>query len=437
MNLLQFLNHPHRLMPEPLPWWRTATIYELYVDKFAGDFRGLIGRLGYLKELGVDCIWLLPHYPSPMSDDGYDISDYTAVRKELGTLDDFDAFIAAAHDHGIRVIADLVLNHTSTRHPWFLSALAEPTGRFRDFYLWSGTGTELADAVNPFEHLKPSNWIPTGSGDFHFSTFLPEQADLNWDNPAVMEEFRRIMSFWLDHGVDGFRLDAVTHLIKREGTRCTNLPETHDVVRRLREFMDGKAPDAVLLGEANGTPRDIRDYFGHGDECHMLFNFPLTAMIYLGMARGDDTLVYEHEHEWNNIPPGCGWAMLLRNHDELSLKYATRAVHDEVMDFVDPDHRYSLKRDLGTAVRLATILRGDWNRIESAFRLLFSLDGTPIIYMGDELGMMNTATTGADIRRSARAPIDWQDAQRQREDPDSLFRRVAAIIRERRERLTS
>ncbi|HXV26743.1 MAG TPA: alpha-amylase family glycosyl hydrolase [Candidatus Paceibacterota bacterium] len=413
-------------------WYQDAVIYELYVDLFAGDFRGLTSKLDYLDRLGITCIWLLPHYPSPMVDDGYDISDYRGVRPELGTLEDFDAFVARAHEHGIRVLIDLVLNHTSTEHPWFTKALADPNSPEHQYYLWSATGTELADSVNVFDHLKPRNWIDVPNGDgFYFATFYPQQADLNWDNPAVFREITGIMDFWLSRGVDGFRMDAISHLIKREGTRSTHLPETHAVLRRIRAYLDAHHPDAVILGEANGELTDVRSYFGDGDECHMLFNFPLMVRTFLALVRGDDDIARKFAAQSSDIPLGCAWANVLRNHDELALKHVPDDVREEIFDAVDPGGKYLMKREMGTAVRLATALLNDPERITHAISLLLEQPGSPVIYMGDELGTGNTPAPGPDIRRTSRSAIDWSEVQRQEANPDSVLNRVRKLIAER------
>ena len=415
------------------PWYMNAVFYEMYVDGFAGDFRGLTDRLDYLERLGVTCVWLLPHYPSPMVDDGYDVSDYKAVRPELGTLSDFDAFVSAAHARGIRVLVDLVLNHTSTEHPWFIKALSEPDCPEHGYYLWSSSGTELADSTNVFDHLKPSNWIPSpGGGGFYFSTFYPQQADLDWDNPAVLDEFLRIMDFWLDRGVDGFRVDAITHLAKREGTKSIHLNETHDVLRRIRAYLDERHPHAVLLGEANGRYADIVRYFGKGDECHMLFHFPLMTTLFLSLIRNEPDIARSYAKETADIPAGCQWATVLRNHDELTLKFASEETREEIFSAIDPDGQYLMKRDMGTAVRLATAFNGDPERIGDAFELLFSMPGSPVIYMGDEIGIGNVPAPGPDVRRTGRAPMDWERAEPQTTDPGSLFSRVARLARERR-----
>ena len=252
-------------------WWQKTVIYSTYVDKFAGDFATMTGRLDYLSRLGVGCLHILPFYPSPLVDDGYDISNYCDVRKELGTLEDFTRFTEEAHRHGIRVMIDLVLNHTSTQHPWFIEASSSPNSPKRDFYLWSKAGNEYAGAANPFSVIKSSNWIVNPAGNNHyFSTFYPEQADLNWNNTEVFAAMMGVIDFWTAHGVDGFRLDAAAHLIKKEGTGCVSLPETHIVLKRIRAYLDAHHPGVALLGEAHGQDPIpvLKSYFGDGDECH-------------------------------------------------------------------------------------------------------------------------------------------------------------------------
>src|SRR3989338_3948416 len=261
-------------------WWKKAIIYEVYVDKFAGNFKGLAEKLPYLKNLGINCIWLLPHYPSPMIDDGYDVSDYLGVRRELGTLDDFKQFTKKAHEAGIKIIIDLVLNHVSIEHRWFQER--------KDFFIWSKTGREFSGAVNPFSHIKPSNWIlDKTSGEYYFATFYPQQADLNWQNPEVFTEIMKVIDFWIDWGIDGFRLDAARFLIKKEGTECINLPETHTVLKKIRSYVESRKSDVILLAEVNGELEKVKEYFGNGDECHMAFHFHLMSAMFLSLKRGD------------------------------------------------------------------------------------------------------------------------------------------------------
>jgi maltose alpha-D-glucosyltransferase/alpha-amylase len=412
------------------PWWMTARIYEVYVDKFSGTFAGMIGHLDYLEKLGINSIWILPHYPSPMIDDGYDVSDYRAVRPELGTLDDFDTFTKAAHARGMRIIVDLVLNHTSMEHPWFVNACQSKDSPYRNYYLWSDTGTELASAINPMAHLKPSNWIfDSATGQYYFASFYPQQPDLNWANPEVEREMFAVADFWLERGVDGFRLDAVPFLWKREGTTCTNLPETHAILRRLREHLRKINPEAVLLAEANGTSTEVREYFGSGDECHLVFNFPLMLQTFLSLARGDLKPPYDLAIEMGNLPPDCQWATFLTNHDSIDFISASETDRETLMSFLDPTGTCLTNNETAIARRLASIF-ADPSRIIEAFKLLFSLPGVPVIYYGEEIGMKNASIhpLPVDRRRYVRGSFDWYLARSQMQDPDSIFNEISRFL---------
>ncbi len=309
-------------------------IYEVYVDKFAGTFAGFSRKLDYLKSLGVDCIHLLPHYPSPMIDEGYDITDYMDVRENLGTLDDFKNFIKNAHDAEIRVIADFVLNHTSTRHPWFVEARGSIQNDKRDFFLWSKTGKEYPTAPNPFFNLKSSNWIYNKqTDDYYFSTFHPEQADLNWENPRVFFEMMRVLDFWVNTGVDGFRLDAVSHLIKKEGTASVGLPETHALIKKIRSYIDQNHHTIMLLATAGGAVEKTKEYFGNGDECHLVYLFPLVGQLLLALKRNNPALLQNIVKTLSDIPGNCAWAIFLGHHDEMSLKIIGDEEREELFSF--------------------------------------------------------------------------------------------------------
>lgn len=399
-------------------------IYELYVDKFAGSFRGFLGKVDYFNKLGVNALHILPHYPSPMVDDGYDVSDYRGVRKELGTLKDFENFSKAAKQNGLKIIVDLVINHASIEHPWFKNN--------RDYFLWSKTGKELAGAPNSLPHLKPSNWIyDPATGDYYFSTFYPEQADLNWDNPHVLEEFLKIIDFWVERGVGGFRLDAASHLIKREGTTSKGLPETHVILKKMRQHIDKNYPEAILLAETHDSIVETKKYFGNGDECHLVYHFPLAEAMLLALITGNNHSLQTLLKESNDLPKNCRWATFLRNHDELSLTTLTEEERKEIMTFADPEGKYDFKNGRGLSMRLASILKNDKEKIISAVRLLFSTRGVPIIYYGDEIGMQNARLRGKviDTRRYVRGDFDWKEAERQMKDSDSLFGAVAGMIR--------
>lgn len=413
-------------------WWKKAKIYELYIDKFAGDLKGLAAQMDYFTALGVNCLHLLPHYPSPMVDDGYDVSDYRDVRPGLGTLEDFARCVAAAHERKIRVIVDLVLNHVSAQHPWFAEACASRDNPKRDFFLWDEHGTRLKDAVNAFPDFKPSNWIRNdATGDHYFATFYPEQPDLNWDNPEVLREILAIMDFWIARGVDGFRLDAAAHLVKREGTNSKGLPETHAVLKKIRAHLEQKHPEVILLAEVHQPIPLARTYFGEGDECHMVYHFPLAEQFWLALKRDDRTLVDAMVNASHAIPPNCQWATFLRSHDEISLSTLDAKERSELNDFFDPEHRYPFKKGEASSVRIATIFGGDKERIADALALLYKTPGSPIMYYGDEIGMQNLPLDPqvTDTRKYVRGNFDREEARRQMADPASLWSRIADIIK--------
>jgi len=417
----------------PDHWWESAVFYELYVDKFAGDFRGLQKKLDYFKRLGVTALHLLPFYPSPMVDDGYDVSDYRGIRKELGDLKDFELFAKAAAKSGLRIMADLVVNHVSTEHPWFQEAIKPKKSKYRDYFLWSDTGKELSAAPNAFPHLKPSNWIfNAASGAYYFSTFYPEQADLNWDNAEILEEILKIMDFWVKRGVSGFRLDAASHLIKRENSSSKGLPETHAVLKKLRAHVDKNYPATALLAETHDSVSEIRKYFGNGDECQLVYNFPLAEAFFLKLAL-DDGEALQSVQRAAEIPKHCRWANFLRNHDELSLNTLTEAERRRLLESVDAAGARDFKNKMGLSMRLAGILGGDREKIINAFNLLAAAPGLPIIYYGDELGMRSLPADEQfrDTRRYVRGFFDWQEAERQMRDPDSLFHAVRLAISNR------
>lgn len=419
-------------------WWEHAHIYKLYIDKFAGDIQGLTARLDYVALLGIDCLHVLPHYPSPMVDDGYDVSDYRNVRDELGMLDDFAALVATAHGRGIRIIIDFVLNHVSDKHSWFAEARMSRENSKRDFFLWSNTGKEYSDATNAFPDIKPVNWIRNeATRDYYYATFYPEQPDLNWDNPEVMREMTEIMDFWCSRGVDGFRLDAAPYLIKREGTTSKGLPETHQVLKKIRVHLEKNYPDVVLLAETHQSVKLMRQYFGNGDECHLVYHFGLMEQMWLALKRNDPRLVEKIAHESFDIPDNCQWATFLRNHDEISLGTLDGAERKELMDFFDPEHDYMFKKMGATSMRLANVFRGDRRKIVNALKLLYSLPGSPVMYYGDEIGMQNLPLQQGivDTRRYVRGAFDWQEAERQIADSDSFFHEVAGIIASARQRL--
>jgi maltose alpha-D-glucosyltransferase / alpha-amylase len=393
-------------------WYKDALIYEVHVRAFQdsngdgiGDFRGLISRLDYIADLGVTAIWLLPFYPSPLRDDGYDTADYRTVHPSYGTLRDFRAFLRAAHDRGLRVITELVLNHTSDQHPWFQRARRARSGsKARDFYVWSDTPDRYADARIIFKDFETSNWTwDAVAGAYFWHRFYAHQPDLNFDNPEVQKALFRIVDYWLEMGVDGLRLDAVPYLYEREGTNCENLPETHRVLRDLRAHVDERFDDRMILAEANQWPEDAVDYFGDGDECHMAFHFPVMPRMFMAIRQEDRFPIIDILTETPPIPENAQWAIFLRNHDELTLEMVT----DEERDYMyrvyadDPQARINL----GIRHRLAPLLGNDRRLIEMMNGLLLSLPGTPVIYYGDELGMGDNIYLGD--RDGVRTPMQW------------------------------
>ncbi len=394
------------------PWYKNAVFYEVYVRAFFdgngdghGDLQGLTQKLDYFQELGVDCLWLMPIYPSPLKDDGYDISDYYGIHPDYGTLEDFRALLDAAHARGLRIITDLVVNHTSDQHPWFQAARRDRHSPYRDYYVWSDDPSRYADARIIFLDTETSNWtFDSLAGQYYWHRFYSSQPDLNYDNPAVRLEMLKVMKFWLDLGVDGFRVDAVPYLFEREGTNCENLPETHAYLKKMRRFVDEHYPDRILLCEANQWPRDVRAYFGRGDEFHMAFHFPLMPRLFMAIRRGDSEPIRWVLSETPPIPPSCQWCTFLRNHDELTLEMVSEEERQWMWQEYAPDPRMRL--NLGIRRRLAPLLDDDRRKITLAYSLLFTLPGSPIIYYGDEIGM------GDDLslpdRNGVRTPMQWE-----------------------------
>jgi maltose alpha-D-glucosyltransferase/alpha-amylase len=398
---------------DPL-WYKDAIIYELHVKTYAdangdgvGDFDGLIGKLGYLQRLGVTCLWLLPFYESPRRDDGYDVAHYERVHAEYGTLESFSRFLEAAHAHQLQVITELVINHTSDQHPWFKAArLAPPGSSKRNFYVWSDTDRRYPDARVIFRDAESSNWEwDPLAGAFFWHRFFRHQPDLNYDNPRVRAAVLKVMRFWLDRGVDGLRLDAVSHLYERDGTRCENLPETHAFLKEMRADMDQRYASRVLLAEANQWPADAQPYFGNDDECQMAFHFPLMPRIFLALEREEARPIVDIITRTPTPPPGCQWALFLRNHDELTLSAVTDDERDALVEAYAADPRMQLNK--GIRRRLAPLLDNDRARIELAHALLFSLPGTPVLYYGDEIGMGDNLQLSD--RDGLRTPMQWSD----------------------------
>jgi maltose alpha-D-glucosyltransferase/alpha-amylase len=393
-------------------WYQDAIIYELHVRSFCdsnddgiGDFQGLLRRLDYIQDLGVTCLWLLPFFSSPLRDDGYDVADFRRIHPDYGTLEDFQTFLAAAHDRGMQVVIELTLNHTSDRHAWFQRSRVAPRGSSeRDYYVWSDTDQKYDGTRIIFLDTEPSNWSwDAEAGAYYWHRFFSHQPDLNYDNPRVLDEILGVLDFWLAMGVDGLRLDAVPYLVEREGTSCENLPETHGVIRAIRRHVDAHYASRMLLAEANQVPADVRAYFGEGDECHMAYHFPLMPRLFMAIHLEDSTPIADILARTPAIPENCQWALFLRNHDELTLEMVTEEERDYMYlaYTADPEARLNL----GIRRRLAPLLGNDRRRIELMTALLFSLPGTPIIYYGDEIGMGDNIQLGD--RHGVRTPMQW------------------------------
>ena len=409
-------------------WYKDAVIYQLHVRTFCdsngdgiGDFRGLTGKLDYLQELGINAIWLLPFYPSPLRDDGYDIADYTSVHPSYGTLEDFKEFLTAAHHRRIRVITEMVVNHTSDQHPWFQEARSSRENPKRNWYVWSETDTRYQGVRIIFLDTEMSNWAwDPISKSYYWHRFFGHQPDLNYDNPVVREAMWEVMKFWLDLGVDGFRLDAVPYLIERDGTSCENLPETHGVIREFRKRIDLAYPGKMLLAEANQWPADVSAYFGNGDEFHMAFHFPLMPRMFMAVKLEDRKPIIEILEQTPQIPENCQWCIFLRNHDELTLEMVTDIERDYMYDEYAVDK--AMRLNLGIRRRLAPMMENDRRRVELLTGLLLSMPGTPIIYYGDEIGMGDNIYLGD--RNGVRTPMQWNggwNAGFSSADPERLY----------------
>jgi len=403
-----------------LHWYKDAVIYETHIKAFLdangdgiGDLEGMIQKLDYLEELGITCLWLLPFFPSPLRDDGYDIADYRSVHPSYGTLAQFQRLVEEAHSRNIAVLIELVVNHTSDQHPWFQAARKAPPGSpERAYYVWSDTDQRYKDARIIFTDTEKSNWTwDEEAKAYYWHRFFSHQPDLNFDNPKVVEEILDVMRYWLDMGIDGFRLDAIPYLVERDGTNCENLAETHAVIKAIRAAIDRDYPGRMLLAEANQWPEDVRPYFGDGDECHMAFHFPVMPRIFMALRQEDVEPIVDIMRRTPPLPESCQWGMFLRNHDELTLEMVTE---DERAYMVlayarDPQARINV----GIRRRLAPLVENGRRRIELLNSLLFSFPGTPIVYYGDEIGM------GDDVLRKdrdgVRSPMQWTGA------PDAGF----------------
>jgi maltose alpha-D-glucosyltransferase/alpha-amylase len=401
----------HWFEADPL-WFKRAVFYEIHIRGFFdgngdgyGDFRGLIEKLDYLQWLGVDCIWLLPMYPSPLKDGGYDVADFTGIHPDFGTTEDFRLFVDEAHQRGMRVIADFVMNHTSSEHPWFQRArAAEPGSPERNWYVWSDTVHRYEDARIIFVDTEQSNWTwDEQAGAYYWHRFFSHQPDLNFESPEVQDAMIEVLRFWLDLGMDGFRLDAIPYLFEAEGSDCENLPETHAFLKRVRREVDENYPDRVLLAEANQWPEDVVEYYGDGDECHMCFHFPVMPRLFMSLRREDATPMIEILDRTPAIPDNCQWGLFLRNHDELTLEMVT----DEERDYMYAEYAKDprMKINLGIRRRLAPLIDNGRDEMELLHAILFSLPGSPVLYYGDEIGMGDNVYLGD--RDGVRTPMQW------------------------------
>ncbi|GAA1006346.1 trehalose synthase [Acrocarpospora pleiomorpha] len=401
--------------PRDQYWYKRAVFYEVLIRGFAdsngdgtGDIRGLIEKLDYFQWLGIDCLWLLPLYESPLRDGGYDIADFMKILPEFGDLGDFVRLVDEAHKRGIRVVADLVMNHTSDQHPWFQASRRDPDGPYGDFYVWHDNDEKYKDARIIFIDTETSNWTHDPvRGQYYWHRFFSHQPDLNYENPDVQEAMLEVLRFWLDLGIDGFRMDAIPYLFEQEGTNCENLPRTHEYLKRVRAEVDRLYPDRVLLAEANQWPADVVEYFGDpvtgGDECHMAFHFPLMPRIFMAVRRESRYPISEIMAQTPKIPENCQWGIFLRNHDELTLEMVTDEERDYMYSEYAKDPR--MRANVGIRRRLAPLLENDRNQIELFTALLLSLPGSPVLYYGDEIGMGDNIWLGD--RDGVRTPMQW------------------------------
>ncbi|MCL4517661.1 MAG: maltose alpha-D-glucosyltransferase, partial [Thaumarchaeota archaeon] len=410
-------------------WYKDAIIYEVHVKTFfdtavdgIGDFKGLTAKLDYLADLGINAIWLLPFYPSPLKDDGYDISDYFEVHPLYGKLKDFKEFLREAHSRGIRVITELVLNHTSDQHLWFKKSRSSEEGsRWRDFYVWSNSTDKYKDARIIFKDFETSNWAYDNVAKaYYWHRFYSHQPDLNFDNPLTQETMLHVVDYWLKMGVDGLRLDAVPYLFEREGTNCENLPETHELLKKLHSHIEANFKNRMILAEANQWPSDAAAYFGQGDECHMSFHFPLMPRMFMAVQMEDRFPITDILDQTPKIPESSQWAVFLRNHDELTLEMVTEEERDYMYRAYAKDKKSRI--NLGIRRRLAPLLGNDRRKIELMNVLLFTLPGTPLIYYGDEIGMGDNFYLGD--RNGVRTPMQWSadlNAGFSKSNPQKLY----------------
>ena len=401
----------HRQLPDDPRWYQRAVFYELLPRSFydsnadgVGDLSGIRERLEYLEWLGVDCLWLLPFYPSPLRDGGYDVSDFMTVAPECGSVDDLAELVAEAHRRGIRIISDLVMNHTSNDHPWFVESRSSRDNPKADWYMWADDDQGFAEVRVIFCDVEPSNWtFEPDRQQYYWHRFFHHQPDLNYDNPDVVEAMLSVVGFWLDLGLDGFRLDAAAYLGKAEGTTCENLPATHQLLKRIRSEVDAKYPNRLLLAEVNQWPADVVDYFGESDECHMAFHFPLMPRMFMAVRREQRFPITEILAQTPSIPDGCQWGLFLRNHDELTLEMVNEDDRDYMYAEYARDPR--MRRNLGIRRRLATLVQNDRRIAELLHAMLLSLPGAPVLYYGDELLMGDNIYLGD--RDTVRTPMQW------------------------------
>jgi maltose alpha-D-glucosyltransferase/alpha-amylase len=413
-------------------WWKKGKFYSLYIDKFSKDIPGLIHKLPYFQTLGIDCLHILPHYPSPMRDGGYDVTDHTGVRAELGTIDDFKNLCDEAHKLNIKIMVDLVLNHTSIDHQWFQEAKQSTTNPKRDFYIWSDTANEFQGAPNAFPDFKDSNWIwNEQTEDYFFATFKPSQPELNWDNPQVFESMMEILDTLVSYGIDGIRLDAISHLVEQENTNFLGTPKTHVATKHIRSHIDSKYPHIIMLGEVIGTTEFSKKFFGNNDECHLSYNFELMSEMLYALKMGDkkDRLktVIAASRE---IPTGASWMSFLRNHDSIIVNTLDEERKNKLIEALDPNDKFKFTHNTETVQRLWNVCGEDREMVKEAFSMLYSLPTANVMYYGDEIGLANSSLPEgeADMRYTVRGTFDWAEADKQMKDPDSLFHHVRKLI---------
>lgn len=442
VELLEERKEELNYLPDDSEWYKKGIIYSMYVDLFAGDFSGLIDRLDYLDELGVTAIWLLPILDSPMVDQGFDVSDYYKIREELGSNEEFFEFIEEAHQRGIKIIFDVPINHSSEKHEWFLNAKQSQEAEYRDYYIWNDDKQKYEDTRLLLKGISNSNWTYNpDTDDYYFHRFYDIQPDLNYKNPQVLIEMIKIFTYWKLQGVDGFRMDAAPFLWKEEGTNCENLEQTHKILKIYRAALDYLGEGTAIIAEANQRPEDVVDYLGQGDECHVAYNFPIMPKFYLALAENDpDYLIEELESNADlDVPDSAQWFTFLRCHDELTLEFVTEEERKKMNDYYLKDEKWTFRDGEGIAGRLYDLLEQDVDKMLLMYSMLFSIEGTPIIYYGDELGMendvefynqMNEKTGYVDSRFLNRGPFDEELKEEMLNNPDSDSRRIFSGLQE-------